>query len=166
MPRRLGETHFGIDRNFRRQPRKVAAPRGALRRDRPSGNHVRPIPHRAGNAPISIGLLGHREERRMDRRSARAARTRRQGRCVDALALGRHEAARSRRAGPCPQTSAHRARRTDGRRRRRTARGALELHRRPSCRGTHDHSHDPLPGGSAGSLRPRRHSRARPRRGA
>ncbi len=101
-----------------------------------AGAGVRPVLQRARD-PAHPGRLLRRAgrpegERCLDRRTARQPGPGRQGRRQHAPVVGRHEAARAGGAGAGAPAAGDRARRADGRRRRRTAPDPVAIHRRAS----------------------------------
>ena len=111
---------------------------------------------------IQAGLYGVPRRRAEKRRTARGDAPHRQGQCLFANALGRHEAKAARRQGDGPFAANPRARRTDCRCRCRASPPAVGLRPKASRAWRHHRAHDALSRGSRGAVRPDRNHPPRP----
>ena len=175
---RRRQDHADLDprRPDARRPRHRAHPRPRRRHRLPrrapqpgrraAGARLRSVLLGARDARIPGGLLRVAQPGRLDRRDPAPPRPHVEGQRQHALAVGRHEAARAGRPGAGAQAAGDRARRADGRRRRRAAAEPLGVHPQAQSRRPHDHPHDALPRGSRGAVRPHRDAEGGPHRRA
>ena len=139
-------------------------PRNAKRVDRrrPAGDHLRSLLHAAGDAGDPGRALRRPAGRPEERRAAGGDAPDRQGQCLFAHLVGRHEAAAAGRQGDGPFAADPGARRADRGRRRRASPPAVGLCPPAQRPGRHHRAHHPLSRGSRGIVRSHRDHPSRP----